>query len=235
MHGTTQRARSATPRAVRHASVAGSCACATTTLTAPEIQPHHFRSWGVGYSTLHQGTMQRHASLQRRPRTAAGSNPSSELVLSRLDKRKQLHALETRVLEHDLNIKRYEQRLRQQRAASLQQLKWAGQTLLDLHKDDALMLPPPGKPSAELIRLRKDYEQLQRDFRQVKSRMPRATVDTADEAAVAPHCLALEVRRLEQENAELRAALAARESPGAPGPGAAPPDGSDARCCRFAQ
>ena len=68
-----------------------------------------------------------------RPTTAGGGRSSAlptDLLMARLDKRQMMHALEARVLEHDASIRRHDAKLRRQRAASLQELKRAGQALL---------------------------------------------------------------------------------------------------------
>lgn len=129
-----------------------------------------------------------------------------------LDKRKQLHSLETRILEHDTAIRRYEARLRQQRAASLQQLKWAGQQLVDLHENNPRKQALQQRPSVELQQLRRDYDALRADYQRMKHRLPPRTMSMEDEARALSQPLIVELRRLEEENAELRAVLAARDA-----------------------
>ena len=172
-------------------------------------QPQIFGAWGAGAAFANQGGLK-----PARPMTAGPSSmaPPADRLMYGLDKRKQLHSLESRIMEHDTSIRRYEARLRQQRAASLQQLKWAGQQLVDLHENDPRKQALQQRPSAEMQQLRRDYDALRADYQRMKHRLPPRTMSLEDEARAASQPLVVELGRLEQENAELRAALAARDA-----------------------
>ena len=144
------------------------------------------------------------------------SLPPATAVLSRLSAHGQLQTLqllEARVLEHDIGLRRQEARLRQQRSASMLQLKWAGQQLFDAHElmPESRRIAPPLRSSQALQQLQHDYDRLQRDHARIQrgaagQSQTSPTTPRPESEAVA-QSLAACVRELEQENAELRAAL----------------------------
>ena len=191
------------PSTVRRRPITAGCSSSTWQRPVPS-RPTWQDLVGAGSSSM----------MTVRPTTAGGGRSSAlptDLLMARLDKRQMMHALEARVLEHDATIRRHDAKLRRQRAASLQELKRAGQALLEVH-DDRPTASRAHKPAAGYEQLRRAHEDLAREHERLKRKVPARSVNPAAEAAVAPHSLALELERLELENAELRAALQTERS-----------------------